>query len=250
MSSSGTSAGSADSAGRSGSGGPHPQVPVVTIDGPSGSGKGTVSRLLARCVGWHLLDSGALYRLVAYAGELAGLAPQDESSHAQLALQMHVVFDADASGGERILLDHRDVTAALREEAAGAGASRVAVWPAVRSALLARQHASARPPGLIADGRDMGTVVFPKAQLKIFLTASAEERAQRRYKQLKEKDSSVSLAALSREIAERDRRDATRPVAPLVPASDAIVLDSTALDAAAVTERVLALGRARGLWGA
>lgn len=246
MSPSGTSP---DRAGRSGAGRPDPQVPIVTIDGPSGSGKGTVSRLLARRVGWHLLDSGALYRLVAYAGELAGLAPEDERGHAQLALQMPVVFDPDASAGERIWLADRDVTAALREEAAGAGASRVAVWPAVRSALLARQHASARPPGLIADGRDMGTVVFPRAQLKIFLTASAEERAQRRYKQLKEKDSSVSLAALSREIAERDRRDATRPVAPLVPASDAIVLDSTALDAAAVTERVLALGRARGLWG-
>ncbi len=229
--------------------GPDPRVPVVTIDGPSGSGKGTVSRLLVRHLGWHLLDSGALYRLVAHAGTLAGLAPDDEPGHARLALQMHVLFDPDATGEERIWLADRDVTAALREEAAGAGASRVAVWPAVRSALLARQHAAARPPGLIADGRDMGTVVFPQAQLKIFLTASPEERAQRRYKQLKEKDSSVSLAALSREIAERDRRDATRPVAPLVPASDAIVLDSTALDAAAVTERVLAHGRARGLWG-
>jgi CMP/dCMP kinase len=225
------------------------EVPVVTIDGPSGSGKGTVSGLLAQHLGWHLLDSGALYRLVAHAGTLAGLAPDDEPGHARLALEMHVVFDPDTSAGGRIWLAGADVSAALREEAAGAGASRVAVWPSVRSALLARQHAAARPPGLIADGRDMGTVVFPRAALKIFLTATPAERARRRYKQLKEKDSSVSLAALSREIAERDRRDATRPVAPLVPASDAIVLDSTALDAAAVTERVLALGRARGLWG-
>jgi len=227
-----------------------PSVPVVTLDGPSGSGKGTVSRLLARRLGWHLLDSGALYRLVAHAGTLAGLAPDDAVGHAGLARRMNVVFDPDNAAGERVLLEGRDITAALRQEAAGAGASRVAVWPAVRSALLARQRAAARPPGLIADGRDMGTVVFPHAPLKIFLTASAEERAQRRYKQLKEKDSGVSLAALSREIAERDRRDATRPVAPLVPASDAIVLDSTALDAAAVAERIVAYGRARGLWGA
>jgi cytidylate kinase len=228
---------------------PDPAVSIVTIDGPSGSGKGTVSRLLARRLGWHLLDSGALYRLVAHAGSLAGLAPDDVAAHGRLALQMNVLFDTDASAAERILLDGRDVTAAVRGEAAGAGASRVAVWPAVRAALLARQHAAARPPGLIADGRDMGTVVFPRAGLKIFLTASPGERAQRRYKQLKEKDSSVSLAALSREIAERDRRDATRPVAPLVPAGDAIVLDSTTLDAAAVTEQVVAYGRTRGLWG-
>jgi cytidylate kinase len=227
-----------------------PVVPVVTIDGPSGSGKGTVSRLLAARVGWHLLDSGALYRLVALAGLKAGLDPQDIDGHARLARRMDVQFAAGPGGEERILLHGEDVSRALREEAAGAGASRVAVWPAVRSVLMARQHAAARSPGLIADGRDMGTVVFPQARLKIFLTASAAERAQRRYKQLKEKDSSVSLAALSRDIAERDRRDATRPVAPLVPAPDAIVLDSTALDAHAVTEQVWALGRARGLWGA
>jgi len=225
-------------------------VPVVTIDGPSGSGKGTVSRLLAGRLGWHLLDSGALYRLVALAGLRAGLAADDAGGHGRLAAQMQVRFEAGPAGEERILLDGEDVGGALREEAAGAGASRVAVWPAVRSVLLERQRAAARPPGLIADGRDMGTVVFPGAALKIFLTASAAERAQRRYKQLKEKDSSVSLAALSREIAERDRRDTTRAVAPLVPAPDAIVLDSTALDARAVSEQVWSLGRARGLWAA
>jgi cytidylate kinase len=226
-----------------------PDVPVVTIDGPSGSGKGTVGRLLASRLGWHLLDSGALYRLVALAGLRAGLDPQDVKGHVRLARVMDVRFEAGATGEERILLQSEDVSRVLREEAAGAGASRVAVWPAVRSVLLSRQHAAARPPGLIADGRDMGTVVFPQAPLKVFLTASAAERAQRRYKQLKEKDSSVSLAALSREIAERDRRDATRPVAPLVPAPDAIVLDSTDLDAHAVAEQLWSLGRTRGLWG-
>jgi cytidylate kinase len=226
-----------------------PVVPVVTIDGPSGSGKGTVSRLLAGRLGWHLLDSGALYRLVALAGLRAGLDPQDVQGHVRLATRMQVQFEAGPGGAERILLQGQDVSRELREEAAGAGASRVAVWPAVRAVLLERQHAAARAPGLIADGRDMGTVVFPGAALKVFLTASPEERAQRRYKQLKEKDSSVSLAALSREIAERDRRDSTRSVAPLVPAPDAIVLDSTALDAHAVTEQVWALGRGRGLWG-
>ena len=220
-------------------------VVVVAIDGPSGSGKGTVSSLLARRLGWHLLDSGALYRVVALAGAREGLAAGDAQSHAALARRMQVTF---ADGGERVLLADQDLSVALRTEAAGAGASRVAAWPAVRAALLERQRGFARPPGLIADGRDMGTVVFPGAQLKIFLTASAEERARRRYNQLKEKDSGVSLAALSLEIAERDRRDETRSVAPLVPAADAIVLDSTALSAAQVAERIYGLGSARGLW--
>jgi len=223
-------------------------VPIVTIDGPSGSGKGTVSRLLAHRAGWHLLDSGALYRLVAFAGLLRGLAPDDSSGHARVAAQMNVAFAADPHGQERIMLDDRDVAGALRSETAGAGASRVAAWPAVRTALLERQRAFAQPPGLIADGRDMGTVVFPRAALKIFLTASADERARRRYNQSKEKDSGVSLAALSLEIAERDRRDSTRSVAPLVPAADAIVLDSTALSAAEVADEIIARGRARSLW--
>jgi cytidylate kinase len=224
-------------------------APVVTIDGPSGSGKGTVSRLLAqRSAGWHLLDSGALYRLVAFAGLSAGLDAEDRQAHAELAGRMNVAFEADAGGQERIVLEGREVSAALRSEAAGAGASRVAAWPAVRTALLDRQRAFARPPGLIADGRDMGTVVFPHAALKIFLTASPDERARRRYNQLKEKDSGVSLAALSLEIAARDRRDSTRSVAPLVPAADAIVLDSTALNAAEVADEIYAHGRARSLW--
>lgn len=223
-------------------------APIVTIDGPSGSGKGTVSRLLAHRAGWHLLDSGALYRLVAFGGVVAGLAPDDIEGHARLAGQMNVRFAADPDGRERIMLDEREVAVALRTEAAGAGASRVAAWPAVRAALLDRQRGFVRPPGLIADGRDMGTVVFPHAALKIFLTAAAEERARRRYNQLKEKDSGVSLAALSLEIAERDRRDSTRTVAPLVPAADAIVLDSTAMNAAEVADEIFARGRARALW--
>jgi cytidylate kinase len=225
-----------------------PVVPVVTLDGPSGSGKGTVSRLLALRTGWHLLDSGALYRLTALAGDRAGLSPEDVAGHAQLARRMRVEFGVDATGAEQVLLEGQEVTGALRSEAAGAGASRVAVWPEVRAALLDRQRSAALPPGLIADGRDMGTVIFPGARLKIFLTASAAERARRRYNQLKDKDSSVSLAALSREIAERDRRDERRPVAPLVPAADAILLDSTALIAAEVAEQIFAHGRRLGLW--
>jgi CMP/dCMP kinase len=223
-------------------------APVVTIDGPSGSGKGTVSRLLAQRTGWHLLDSGALYRLVALAGVSAGLQANDSAGHAGLAERMEVVFAADPLGEERIMLNGREVSAQVRSEAAGAGASRVAAWPPVRAALLARQRSFARPPGLVADGRDMGTVVFPGAQLKIFLTASPEERARRRYNQLKEKDSGVSLAALSLEIAERDRRDSTRSVAPLVPAADAIVLDSTAMNAAEVADEIFAHGRLRSVW--
>ncbi|MFI4913588.1 MAG: (d)CMP kinase [Steroidobacterales bacterium] len=223
--------------------------PVVTVDGPSGAGKGTVSRLLVHRTGWHLLDSGALYRLVALAGERAGLASDDVQGHTRLAVGMDVSFGATRAGLEQIWLGGRDITDELRSESAGAGASRVAAWPAVRTALLERQRSFRAPPGLIADGRDMGTVVFADAELKIFLTASAAERAQRRYKQLKEKDSGVSLAALSREIAERDQRDASRPVAPLVPAADAIVLDSTALTAAEVTEQIYAHGRRRRLWG-
>lgn len=224
-------------------------APVVTVDGPSGSGKGTVSRLLARRCGWHLLDSGALYRLVALAGSLGAVSPDDVEAHARLAYTMRVEFTSDPQGGERILLGGQEVSARLRLEAAGAGASRVAAWPAVRQALLERQREFARPPGLVADGRDMGTVVFPHAQLKIFLTASSDERARRRYNQLKDKDPSVTLAGLSLEIAERDRRDMTRSAAPLVPAADAIVLDSTALDAAGVAEEIYAHGRSRGIFG-
>ena len=223
-------------------------IPVVTIDGPSGSGKGTISRAVARSAGWHLLDSGALYRLVALAGTRQGLDLEDRARHAQLAAAMQVTFGSAPDGSEQVVLDGEDVTAAIRSERAGAGASRVAAWPQVRQALLGRQRAFVQPPGLVADGRDMGTVVFAGAPLKIFLTATPEERALRRHKQLKDKGSDVSLPALSREIAERDARDQTRRVAPLRPAPDACVIDSTGMSVEAVVGRVLELGAARGLW--
>jgi len=222
--------------------------PIVTIDGPSGSGKGTISRAVARHAGWHLLDSGALYRLVALAGQRHSLAPEDVEGHARLAEHMDVDFRIQPNGSELICLGGRDVTVEVRSEAAGQGASRVAAWPQVRAALMERQRAFARPPGLVADGRDMGTAVFREARLKIFLTASAEERARRRYNQLKHKDSGVSLAGLSREIAERDLRDSTRAASPLKPAPDALVLDSSHLSIEQVVGQVLELGRARALW--
>ena len=224
------------------------RTPVVTIDGPSGSGKGTISRAVAGRVGWHFLDSGALYRLVALAGLKRGLKPDDVEGHARLAASLDVRFDVTPDGGELVLLDAEVVTDEIRSEVAGQGASRVAVWPSVRSALLDRQRAFAKPPGLVADGRDMGTVVFQGADLKIFLTASPDERALRRYKQLKDKGSDVSLAALSREITERDLRDSTRTVAPLKPAPDAEVIDSTGLSIEHVVDRVLESGRMRALW--
>jgi len=222
-----------------------PTVPILTIDGPSGSGKGTISRAVARHLGWHLLDSGALYRLVALAASLQGIAPDDPEGHVGIAATMDVVFGVGTDGGELVTLAGRDVTADIRTETAGQGASRVAAWPVVRTALLERQRAFAAPPGLVADGRDMGTVVFPQADLKIFLTASPDERALRRYKQLKDKGSGVSLAALSREITERDLRDSTRAVAPLRPAPDARVLDSTGLSIEAVVTQVLEWGAER-----
>jgi len=223
-------------------------TPIVTIDGPSGSGKGTISRAVAVRAGWHLLDSGALYRLVALAGLKASLNPEDREGHARVADTMDVRFDVGPDGGERVILAGEEVSDQIRSEVAGQGASRVAAWPGVRSALLERQRAFARAPGLVADGRDMGTVVFPAADLKIFLTASPAERALRRYKQLKDKGSDVSLPALSREIAERDQRDSNRAVAPLKPASDAEVIDSTGLTIEQVIDRVMASGRARLLW--
>ena len=220
-------------------------VPVIAIDGPSGSGKGTVARQVAGRLGWHLLDSGALYRLVALAGADRALAPDDEPGHAAVATTLAAEFRADPAGNECILLDGREVTLALRTEAAGAAASRVAAMPAVRRALYARQRSYARAPGLVADGRDMGTVVFTDAPLKVYLTASAAERAQRRYKQLKEKGLTANLADLSLEIEERDRRDSTRPVAPLRPAPDAVVIDSTGVPVDEVVDRVLALAGRR-----
>jgi len=220
-------------------------VPVITVDGPSGSGKGTVSRRVAAALGFHLLDSGALYRLVGLAGRRAGLAAGDEAGHAALAERLAIEFGVGPGGGESVRLDGEDVTDAIRTELAGNLASQVASLAAVRAALVGRQRRFAIPPGLVADGRDMGTTIFPGALLKIFLTASAGERARRRHKQLKDKGLDVSLADLSREIAERDQRDRTRAVSPLVAADDAIELDSTGMTPEEVIARVLALAHER-----
>lgn len=203
------------------------RVPVITVDGPSGSGKGTVSRMLADALGWHLLDSGALYRLTALAALDAGVDPADEQAVAELAASLDVRFAVDQQGCEQILLSGQDVTRRIRSERCGNAASKVAPLRAVRRALNGLQHGFRKAPGLVADGRDMGTVIFPDAEVKIFLTASAEERAERRYKQLKDKDIDVSLAALRDEIATRDERDQTREIAPLVPAEDALIIDTT-----------------------
>ncbi len=220
-------------------------VPIMTIDGPSGSGKGTVARAAAITLGWGLLDSGALYRLVALAGRRAGIGLDDGQKLAELAVNFDIRFGSDASGEEIVWLDGDEVTRDIRTEMAGNDASKVAALPGVRAALLERQRRFAIAPGLVADGRDMGTVVFPQAQIKIFLTASPEERAQRRYKQLKQKGVAANLAALSREIAERDQRDSTRAISPLVASADAISLDTTGLGVDEVIGRVVQIARGR-----
>jgi cytidylate kinase len=221
------------------------RVPIMTIDGPSGSGKGTVSRAAARALGWALLDSGALYRLVALAGRLKGVSLSDGPGLAQLAEHLDLKFGSDAGAGELVWLDGQEVTGAIRTEQAGNDASKVAALPVVRAALLDRQRRFAVPPGLVADGRDMGTVVFPQAEVKIFLTASAAERALRRHKQLKEKGVAATLAALSQEIGERDLRDMNRAASPLVASADAVLLDTTGMSVDAVVERVLGVARGR-----
>jgi len=223
-------------------------VPVIAIDGPSGSGKGTLCQTLARHFGWHLLDSGALYRLTGMAADRHGIALDDELAVAELAKNLDVQFVPGESGEPTsVLLEGDDVSGELRTEKTGLLASKVAVLGAVRSALLQRQRDFAQAPGLVADGRDMGTVVFTDAPLKIFLTASAEERAERRYKQLKSKGDNVNLATLLLEIQARDKRDSERELAPLKPAADAIQLDSSGLGIEEVFERVLAEAKIRQL---
>ncbi|RJG13826.1 (d)CMP kinase [Pseudomonas cavernicola] len=226
------------------------QAPVIAIDGPSGSGKGTVAGLLAKKLGWSLLDSGALYRLLAFAARNHGVDLTNEEAMKVLAAHLDVQFIAATNGQpQRIILEGDEVTDAIRNEQVGAGASQVAALPAVRDALLQRQRAFLEAPGLVADGRDMGTVVFPEAPLKIFLTASAEERARRRYLQLKAKGDDVSLTSLLDEIRARDERDTQRAVAPLKPAPDAIQLDSTELSIEQVLERILSEVANRDLAG-
>jgi cytidylate kinase len=214
--------------------------PVITIDGPSGAGKGTVSKMIAERLGWHFLDSGAIYRVLALAVVHHDIAVDDDGSLVPLAAHLDVCFQTDPDTLEtRVILEGEDVSNAIRNEQIGAVASKVASLPRVREALLRRQRAFRAAPGLVADGRDMGTVVFPKAEVKIFLTASAEERAKRRYLQLKDKVSGVTIEHLIADIRARDERDMNRSVAPLKPASDAIEIDSTFMGVEAVVDAVL-----------
>ena len=214
-------------------------IPVIAIDGPSGSGKGTIARRVALALGMHMLDSGALYRLVALAATDRDQLEAPAETLAAIAVEMNVRFSADEAGEEQVWLDGKEVSGKLRTEECGLIASKIAAVPAVRNALLALQKSFCKAPGLVADGRDMGTNVFPRAALKVFLTASADERAKRRHKQLNDKGIDVSLAALSRDIEGRDRRDSERSVAPLRPAADARLLDSSNLPIDEVTRTIL-----------
>ena len=224
-----------------------PQVSVITVDGPSGAGKGTLSHLLADTLNWHFLDSGALYRVTGQACVMEGVSWDDAAAVTEVARHLQVEFFTDSNGEVRVLYKGTDVSREIRTEEGGRGASTVAAIPAVREALLQRQREFLQAPGLVADGRDMGTVVFPNSPLKIFLTAGSEERAQRRYRQLLEKGENVSLPRLLEDIEERDARDSSRSVSPLVPAEDAIVIDSSHMPIADVFAEVMAAVRERGL---
>lgn len=215
-------------------------VPVIAIDGPSASGKGTIAVAVARRLGWHYLDSGALYRIVGLAAGEQGINLDSDSEVSRIALNLNINFY-----GDQVLLDGRDVSDPIRGEVAGAAASRVAALPGVRSALMALQRGFRRPPGLVADGRDMGSVVFPDAVLKIYLTASAEERAQRRHKQLITKGLGASMAALLQDIRERDRRDSNRSAAPLLKCADAVEIDTTSMPVESVVAAVMQLYQKR-----
>lgn len=222
------------------------QIPVITVDGPSGVGKGTLSRRIAAQLRWHRLDSGALYRILALAAVDRGIALDRVDEVADLAAGLDIRFLGDSEDDERILVDGRDRAREVRAETTGALASQIAAAPVVRSALLQRQRDFRTPPGLVADGRDMGTVVFADAPLKLYLTATPEERARRRAQQLSSMGVAVIVDDLCKEIRARDERDSTRAVAPLVPAADAIVIDTTALDRLQVFEQVEGLLRDRG----
>ncbi|WP_158770254.1 (d)CMP kinase [Paraglaciecola sp. L1A13] len=211
--------------------------PVITVDGPSGAGKGTVSTLLANRLGWHFLDSGAIYRVLAIASIHHQIDPSDEAGLLPLASGLDVNFEP-AEFGCKVILEGEDVSDDIRTEEVGAVASKVASLPTIREALLRRQRAFKASPGLVADGRDMGTIVFPEAEVKIFLTASAQERASRRFKQLKEAGHDVSISRLLADIEARDDRDSNRSVAPLVPAKDALIIDSTELNIEQVLEKI------------
>ncbi len=217
-------------------------APVLTIDGPSGAGKGTISCRVADRLGWHLLDSGALYRAVGYAASVAKHDFTDEAAIVHCAETVRITFRPGKDGsGSHVIVNGQDASDELRTETCGAAASAVAGFPGVRKALLDKQRELRKAPGLVADGRDMGTVIFPDAPFKVFLTASADERAQRRYKQLKAKGLDVTLASLLEEIQARDARDASRAVAPLKPADDAVMIDTTRMSIDEVVEKVLAL---------
>ena len=214
-------------------------IPVITIDGPSGAGKGTVARIVAEQLGWHLLDSGAIYRVLAVAAQHHNISVEDEASLLPVAAHLDVQFQISAAGEGSVILEGEDVSNAIRTEEIGALASKVAAFPRVREALLRRQRAFKVTPGLVADGRDMGTVVFADAPVKVFLTASAEERAQRRFNQLKGKGFDVKIGRLLDDIRQRDERDQNRKVAPLVPAEGALIIDSTELSIEEVVGKIL-----------
>lgn len=221
------------------------EIPVITVDGPGGSGKGAVCAFLARWLGWHLLDSGALYRAVALAALRAGIDPGEAGRVAWVAAATRPEFRQADDGEMQLLLGGEDISQAIRSEECGSAASRIAAHPEVRRALLVQQRLHRRAPGLVADGRDMGTVVFPRAELKLYLTADPQERVRRRYKQLIEKGINVSLSRLSADIAERDHRDQERDISPLRPAADAVVIDTTTAGLEAVRRQVVELVRDR-----